>query len=75
MTLIEAAALLDMQPGTLRQQIHNGRLRATKVGRDWQVSRREVDRYRAQSRRPGELERFRAASPAEIAADQAAGHG
>jgi excisionase family DNA binding protein len=58
MTLIEAADLLGMQPGTLRQQIHNGRLRATKVGRDWHVTRHEVERYRAESRgtrtrRPG----------------------
>jgi excisionase family DNA binding protein len=49
MTLVEAAALLGVQPATLRQQIANGRLRARKVGRDWAVTPREVERYRAES--------------------------
>jgi excisionase family DNA binding protein len=46
MTLIAAAALLGVTPATLRQQIANGRLRAKKIGRDWQVTTREVERYR-----------------------------
>lgn len=56
MTLIEAAASLGVTPATLRQQIKLGKLRATKVGRDWSVTPREVERYRAESlgkRRPG----------------------
>jgi excisionase family DNA binding protein len=51
MTLIEAAALLGVTAATLRQQIRNGKLRARKVGRDWHVTPREVERYRRESRR------------------------
>ncbi len=46
MTLIEAAASLGVTPDTLRQQIGRGRLKATKIGRDWSVAPREVERYR-----------------------------
>jgi excisionase family DNA binding protein len=51
MTLVEAAAILGVTAATLRQQIANGTLRARKVGRDWQVMPREVERYRAENRR------------------------
>jgi excisionase family DNA binding protein len=51
MTLPEAAALLGVTAATLRQQIANGKLRARKVGRDWTVSSREVERYRRDSLR------------------------
>jgi excisionase family DNA binding protein len=51
MTLPEAAAILGVTPDTLRQQIANGKLRARKVGRDWQVTPKEVERYRRESRR------------------------
>jgi excisionase family DNA binding protein len=51
MTLLEAAALLGVTAATLRQQIANGKLRATKHGRDWWVMAREVERYRRESRR------------------------
>lgn len=51
MTLTEAAALLGVTAATLRQQIANGKLRATKRGRDWFVTLREVERYRLESRR------------------------
>lgn len=44
--LAEAASLLGVSHATLRAQIHRGRLRATKVGRDWLVDRLEIDRYR-----------------------------
>ena len=54
MTLTEAAARLGVAPATLRHQIRNGRLRASKVGRDWAVSEDEVRRYATLSRgRPG----------------------
>lgn len=51
MTLNEAAAVLGLSAATLRQQVHNGKLRATKRGRDWWVTRREVQRYARESRR------------------------
>ena len=49
MTLIEAAALLGLDPSTLRWQIRNRRIRATKKGRDWHVTPAEVERYRRES--------------------------
>jgi excisionase family DNA binding protein len=51
MTLVEAAALLGVAAATLRQQIANGKLKARKIGRDWHVSTREVERYKRESRR------------------------
>jgi excisionase family DNA binding protein len=49
MTLPEAAALLGVTAATLRSQIRNGRLTATKRGRDLWVTPREVERYRRES--------------------------
>jgi excisionase family DNA binding protein len=49
-TLKEAAALLGVDPATLRQQIANGALRAVKRGRDWHVTPSEVERYRRDHR-------------------------
>ena len=49
MTLIEAAQLLGVSAATLRSQVRYGRLRAAKRGRDWSVTRREVERYRAEN--------------------------
>lgn len=49
MTLPEAAASLGVAPGTLRQQVRNGKLRASKLGRDWHVTPEEVERYRRES--------------------------
>jgi len=51
LTLIQAAERLGVTPDTLRQQIANGRLKARKIGRDWTVSEREVERYRKESKR------------------------
>jgi excisionase family DNA binding protein len=51
MTLSEAAASLGVTQPTLRQQIANGKLKAQKIGRDWHVTPREVERYRRESRR------------------------
>jgi excisionase family DNA binding protein len=49
--LTEAATVLGRSPATLRQQIANGKLRGTKVGRDWWVTKGEVARYRRDSRK------------------------
>lgn len=51
MTLNEAAKVLGVDPGTLRVQVHNGKLRAKKIGPIWTVTPREVERYRAVSLR------------------------
>jgi len=54
MTVPQAAALLGLSPATVRRQIANGRLRARKIGRDWDIEEDEVRRYRQVSwRRPG----------------------
>ena len=50
-TIIEAAGLLGLDPSTIRWQIRKGKIRAKKVGRDWQLTPREVDRYRREHRR------------------------
>lgn len=47
-TLVEAARRLDLSPVTVRAQVHNGRIAATKIGRDWLVDEAEVERYRAE---------------------------
>lgn len=44
--LAEAADLLGVRHSTLRAQVHRGRLRALKVGRDWLVTDEEITRYR-----------------------------
>lgn len=46
MGLAEAADLLGVSHATLRAQVHRGRLRAFKVGRDWLVTEEEIARYR-----------------------------
>lgn len=51
MTLTEAAEMLGIDPGTLRVQIHNGKLKARKIGPIWVVSKREVERYRRENKR------------------------
>ncbi len=48
MSLKQAAAELGVTPDTLRQQIQADRLTATKLGRDWLVTRAEMERYRAE---------------------------
>ena len=50
-TLKEAASVLGLHPSTLRHQIDNGSLRATKRGRDWWITPREVERYREENKR------------------------
>jgi excisionase family DNA binding protein len=54
MTLTQAATTLGVTAGSLRHQIASGSLRAMKVGRDWHVTKAEVERYRRDSLgRPG----------------------
>jgi excisionase family DNA binding protein len=45
LTLPQAARLAGLSPITLRVQIRNGRLRATKLGRDWFVTQEELRDY------------------------------
>ena len=50
-TLTDAARVLGLAPVTLRLQIRNGKLTATKVGRDWIVTDREIARYAREHRK------------------------
>lgn len=50
-TLKQAAELLGLSPTTLRVQILKGKLKATKRGRDWWVTPKEVERYSQEHRR------------------------
>jgi excisionase family DNA binding protein len=49
LTISEAALQLGLAPATLRAQIRNGRLEATKVGPIFLVQRSELERYRRDS--------------------------
>jgi excisionase family DNA binding protein len=49
LTLREAAEQLGITADTLRAQVRRGRLRATKLGRDWLVEEAEVTRYKQTS--------------------------
>jgi excisionase family DNA binding protein len=56
LTVTEAAASLGLQPSTLRAQIANGAIKASKVGPLWVITEREVERYRITSRgKPGRV--------------------
>lgn len=57
MTLKEAAEKVGTTPDNLRGAIARGSLKATKVGRDWTVDPKEVERYRTENRRLGPLTR------------------
>ena len=45
-TLPEAAARLGVAASTLRVQIHKGKLRSVKRGRDHWITEGEIERYR-----------------------------
>lgn len=51
LTLLEAADYAGLSHETLRAQIRNGKLDAKKLGRDWVVTRKEMDRYIREHRR------------------------
>lgn len=54
MTTGEAAAILGVTPGAVRQAIARGRLEATKTGRDWLIRPQALEAYRtAVLGRPG----------------------
>jgi excisionase family DNA binding protein len=52
MTLREAAESLGTSPDNLRGALARGTLRGIKPGRDWLLFAAEVERYRAEHRRP-----------------------
>lgn len=52
LTLVQASKRLGIAPATLRAQVHRGKVNAAKVGRDWLVEEKEVERYRRESQKP-----------------------
>ncbi len=50
-SLPQAAKLLGLAPSTLRHQVKNQKLKATKVARDWFITDEEVQRYKAENQR------------------------
>jgi hypothetical protein len=44
-TLKRAAEIAGLQPNSLKVKVHEGRLYATKLGRDWVTTRRHLHRY------------------------------
>lgn len=67
-TLVEASGVSGLSASTLRVQIHNRRIRATKRGRDWYVDATSLENYlesretrsRVRSGRPARATRRRA---------------
>ena len=51
LTVPEMAGLLGVKDSTVRAQIHRGRLKALKVGRDWLIETNEAERYRKENAR------------------------
>ncbi len=51
LTLAEAAARLNLSPDTLRSQVRNKRLKATKYGNTYIVTEKEVERYERENKR------------------------
>ena len=51
LTIRQAAESLHVSPDALRQAIHRQTIRADKLGRDWVIDPREVERYRRASRK------------------------
>ena len=51
LTTTEAAAVLGIQPATVKQYIRRGLIAATKRGRDYFITAAELERYKA-NRRP-----------------------
>jgi excisionase family DNA binding protein len=46
-TSTEAADLLKVEPRAVQQAIARGRLKATKVGKRWQIEREDLEHYKA----------------------------
>lgn len=53
LTTTEAAAELDIQPGSVKRLCQRGTLTAEKRGRDWFIPRQEVERYKVERRNVG----------------------
>jgi excisionase family DNA binding protein len=50
---VDAAAEVGISKWAIWKAIERGQLAATKIGRQWFIPRREVDRFKAETRKPG----------------------
>ena len=44
----DVASILGVHPNTIRRWIKSGKLKATKVGRDWKISEEVIDKTKEQ---------------------------
>jgi excisionase family DNA binding protein len=58
LTVNEAADRLGLSVAMVRRYCSDGKLTAQKVGRDWAIHRREVERFAAAPRRSGRPSRY-----------------
>ncbi|MEL7640736.1 MAG: helix-turn-helix domain-containing protein [Solidesulfovibrio sp.] len=61
MTTQQAAGVLGIRPETVRQQIRAGRIKATKLGRDWFIEPGELERYHREHQQTGLTTRWKEA--------------
>lgn len=59
LTTKEVAKRLGTTTDNVRMQIHSGRIKAKKMGRDWFVSEKEVERYRREHQTNGRSARWK----------------
>jgi excisionase family DNA binding protein len=53
LTTTQAAALVGVKVRAIQAAISSGRLPAVKMGRDWMMSRADVEAFAASERKPG----------------------
>lgn len=53
MTTTQAATELGIQPGSVKKLCQRGILKAERIGRDWLISQKEVERYKVERRSAG----------------------
>lgn len=59
LTTKQAAQALGIQPGSVKKLCQRGILRAERNGRDWLISRAEIERYKIERRKAGRPKRIR----------------
>jgi excisionase family DNA binding protein len=64
LTTTEAAAELDIQSNSVKRLCQRGIIQAQKRGRDWFISRDEVERYKTERRKAGRPKRVTPPAPA-----------
>ena len=58
-TTNQAATELGIQPGSVKRLCQRGILKAERIGRDWLISRDEIERYKTERRTAGRPKRIK----------------